>query len=384
MTILFVTEIAPFPPNGGEKLRSYGLLKLMSDLNYKVHAITGNTTTDNLQHSIKNITFYPFDFSRTKSNHRVRKYIKLMSGDPNLKSLINRILNKEHIDAGFIDYYFYGQYIDLFKKLKIPVIYGTHNAQAVLINQQPALSFKNSIGKLVDYVFYRFHEYHFFSKADALIVVSEDDRKYHARFIKKNRIYTIPNFLVQEDYISENEPKENYVLMTANFKAFQNSFGIEWFIREIWNNELAEKTRLLLVGLGSKEVFNRLKDKYYVNNITALGEVSDLKPYIKQAKVSIVPLLHGSGSRLKCLESMALKTQLISTSKGAEGIEHKGSIIIADSPAAFRKSIIDVIETGMDYTAKAYESFAKKYSLESNRQIFAGILGDIVKNNVAE
>jgi hypothetical protein len=44
--LLFLTEIDPFPPNGGEKLRSYGLLKLMSVLNLTLHAITGKTDTE--------------------------------------------------------------------------------------------------------------------------------------------------------------------------------------------------------------------------------------------------------------------------------------------------------------------------------------------------
>ena len=75
--------------------------------------------------------------------------------------------------------------------------------------------------------------------------------------------------------------------------------------------------------------------------IRALGEVDDMKPYIGKARATVVPLLHGSGTRLKCIESMALKTQLISTNVGAEGIEHEGSIIIADNPQIFKKIFLE-------------------------------------------
>ena len=69
-----------------------------------------------------------------------------------------------------------------------------------------------------------------------------------------------------------------------------------------------------------------------------------MKPYIASAKATVVPLLHGSGTRLKCVESMALKTQIISTDLGAEGIEHEGSIITADDPYKFKSEILEVLQ----------------------------------------
>lgn len=354
----------------------------MLELNYEVHAIIGNTDVTNIPAGFNKIKFYPFDFSYTKCYKRLEIYRNLIFVNKDLAGLISKIMDNNTIDAAFIDYYFFGQYISLFSKRNIPVIYGTHNAQAVLIKQQPAVSFKNSLAKIADYIVNRFHECWFFRKANALIVVSGDDKKYHAGFIKKTKIFVIPNFLIQSDYKPVDGDKENYVLMTANFKAFQNIFGIEWFIREVWDQELAQKTRLVLVGLGSKEVFEKIRGKQETPGITALGEVDDLKPYIIRAKVSIVPLLHGSGSRLKCLESMALKTQLISTSKGAEGIEHDHSVLLADTPADFKQAILKVINNQIDHTEKAYQCFVNKYSVEPNKKIFASIIGTIVKNNM--
>ncbi len=95
-----------------------------------------------------------------------------------------------------------------------------------------------------------------------------------------------------------------------------------------------------------------------------VGEVENIKLLIAAATASIVPLLQGSGSRLKCIEAMALKTQLISTKHGAEGIEHKGSILIADKPADFQKQILRVLDDQVNNTGQAYEICKKHYSLE--------------------
>ena len=382
MNLLFLSEIFPFPPNGGEKLRSFGLLRMMSELNLKVHAVTGNVPRNEPEQKLfPGILFYPYDFAKNKKLERVSRYRHLFSHENDLVTLINNILHEHSIDIAFIDYHFYGQYINIFRKKNIPVIYGTHNAQAELINQQPAISFKNSISRFLDYRVNRLHESFYFRKADALIVVSESDKKYHAKFIKENKIFVIPNFLIESMYSSYIGEKENYILMTANFRAFQNAYGLEWFIRDVWDQELSDKAKLLLVGLGSKEIYNKLAGKYMFSNIQPVGEVEELKPYIAKAIVSIVPLLHGSGSRLKCLEAMALKTQLVSTSKGSEGIEHNNSIILADSPQNFKNAILDVIDGNKDYTEKAYQAFRTRYSLEPNKSIFEGIINNLVKNN---
>lgn len=380
MKILFITEIAPFPINGGEKLRSYGLMKLMSSLNFNVHAIIGKSSINNSPGmDIDGIKYYPFDFYKNRSFRKLKSYHRLMSCNPELISLINSILQHDKMDVAFIDYSFYGQYIAYFQHKGIPVIYGTHNAQAALVKQRPVISFRSNISKFTDYLLSKLHETYYFRKADALVVVSENDKRYHGSFVKKDKLFIIPNFLVESEYNSLYREKENYVLMTANFKAFQNAYGLEWFIREVWDNDLWNKTRLLLVGLGSIEIYNILKEKYNLTNVSAVGEVDDLKPYISKARISIVPLLHGSGSRLKCLESMALKTQLISTTKGAEGIDHKNSIVLADTPAEFKHALLKFIDLKTDFTEKAYEAFIEKYSLNSNRIIFARIINAVVK-----
>jgi polysaccharide biosynthesis protein PslH len=385
MNLLFITEIDPFPPTGGEKLRSYGLLKMLSEMNIEVHAITGNSGADNAMGTeFSGIRFYPYDFcydwdsDKIKSRNKIRWGLRRFIREQELVSLINSILRKHKIDVVFIDYYFYGQYIGLFRKMNLPVIYGTHNAQARLMKQRPMDSWKDRLAKWRNYALNLLHEIYYFRKAGALIVVSEADRKYHRTFIKKNKIFVIPNFLIESEYNSYPGKKENYVLMTANFWAYQNAVGLEWFLGEVWDPELWQKTRLLVVGMGSTELYEKsLKDHYNLTNVTIAGEVGNLKPYIANARVSIVPLLHGSGTRLKCLESMALKTQLISTSKGSEGIDHKNSILIADSPREFKDALLKVLDGHLDLTEEAYRVFREKYSLEPNKEVFTEIIHSV-------
>jgi glycosyltransferase involved in cell wall biosynthesis len=82
------------------------------------------------------------------------------------------------------------------------------------------------------------------------------------------------------------------------------------------------------------------------NNIVVTGSVPDVLPYYRQARVTIIPLRGGGGTRLKVLESMALGRPVVSTSLGCEGLnvvdgEH---IMIADTPFEFAERVICLLQ----------------------------------------
>ena len=370
--ILFITQIAPFPITGGEQLRSYGLIRMLSNLGIETTAII-DARSRNLP-ELTNIKFVLFDFRKMLSSIHLVNVISIFRKNKALVSLINELTEKEKYDIAFIDYLFYGQYINLLKNKGLKVIYGTHNAQAELLLQRKAEGLKTFIYIWFEYAVQALHERFFFPRADALIVVSEKDSGFYRRYIRPDRIFLVPNMIEKSVMDLDNIQKDNYVIMTANFNAFQNAVGLEWFIKEVWDEELSGVTKLKLFGYGSIKFFDALKQKYRIRNIEAMGEVENIKPYIASAKLSIVPLLDGGGTRLKCLEAMSLKTQLISTSKGAEGIDHNNAIVIADTAAEFKQRILDVMDGRANTVQEAYRIFDEKYSLEATQNKLSGLL----------
>lgn len=77
------------------------------------------------------------------------------------------------------------------------------------------------------------------------------------------------------------------------------------------------------------------------DNVRVLGYVKDIKRYISESDICIAPLRYGSGTRFKILEYMAMGKPVISTSKGAEGIDytHNKNIIIEDDFLLYPKLI---------------------------------------------
>lgn len=363
MNILFFTEISPFPINGGERIRSYGLLKSLSELGYKITAIIANSdNVDLANYNIKNVEYKEYKIPNKSKFDRIT-CLHYFKKDKQLVLLFNQIINDRKIDLTFLDYAFIGQYISFFKQKNIPVIYGTHNAQSFLTQQMPTKGLFRKLRKMQNVLMQKIHERIFLKKADQVIVVSNEDKELYSKFINPKKIQIIPNFLDETRYNTDSYEKENYIVMTANFGAFMNFHGLKWFIEEVWNEELDTKLKFLLVGKKSEEALVEINNSKLFKNIIAIGEVDNINPYISKAKASVIPLLKGSGSRLKCIEAMALKTPIISTSKGVEGIQ-SNNVIINDSSIDFRKTLLNIDNITISEES-LYNEFISSYSIQA-------------------
>ena len=112
-----------------------------------------------------------------------------------------------------------------------------------------------------------------------------------------------------------------------------NLEGMDWFIKNAWPTIRAAfpELTLHLAGRNTPDHLHELISQ----KVIVHGEVPDAKDFINQHPVMIVPLLSGSGMRVKILEGMALGRVVITTSIGLEGIEaqHKKEVLIADTAA---------------------------------------------------
>lgn len=377
MYILFFTDISPFPQNGGERIRSYYLIKALSQLGYEVIAVVRNVEKVDLeQYHLPNVTFYTYEAKPFDLLTRItgKQYFQ-RSGD--VLGMFEEICREYPVAAAILDYGFVGHYISFFSSRNIPVILGTHNAQPMITWQLPSKNLLDKLRKLQLFSMEKLHERLYFKKAAAVLVVSEDDHVYHTRFLAKQKVFTVPNFLDQKDYHLFGKKQQRVLVMTANFGVYMNFAGLKWFIENVWDQELAGKYDLWLVGRGSKEALKRITGKEEYQNIVAFGKVDDVKWYISVASAVIIPLVHGSGTRLKCLEAMALRTPIISTAKGVEGVKSK-HFIVADEPAAFKQSLLN-FDNETDKGERLREDFLQEYSLEVNQQRLQQIVNYAVR-----
>lgn len=128
-----------------------------------------------------------------------------------------------------------------------------------------------------------------------------------------------------------------------------NTEGLNWFIEKVWpivHRELPE-VKFHIAGRNG-EKFKTPAGEQIVRD----GEVDNAYSFMNSKGVMVVPLLSGSGIRVKIIEGMALGKTIVTTTLGAEGIPCKDgqNILIADKPEEFAQKIIKCLKERMFYT----------------------------------
>jgi len=123
-----------------------------------------------------------------------------------------------------------------------------------------------------------------------------------------------------------------------------NSDGVKYFVNEILGKIRQEfpDVSFDIVGKDPPEDVLALSA---TPGVRVTGTVDDVRPYVWDAQVYVVPLRFGGGTRLKILEAFAMHKPVVSTSLGCEGIEcRQGSeLLIADTPSEFADAVIRLL-----------------------------------------
>jgi glycosyltransferase involved in cell wall biosynthesis len=80
-------------------------------------------------------------------------------------------------------------------------------------------------------------------------------------------------------------------------------------------------------------------------HVELTGYLPDIRPAVAESWACVVPLRLGGGTRLKILEAMALGTPVVSTMKGAEGLEVQDGVdlLIAETPGEFAEQVLRIM-----------------------------------------
>lgn len=163
------------------------------------------------------------------------------------------------------------------------------------------------------------------------------------------------------------------VLMVGNHGYPPNAEGARCFLADVWPRVLAAvpDARLTLAGPGSEALDH------------GVGLVADLAPRYRAATVAVVPLLHGSGSRIKALEAFAHGVAVVGTTIGLDGlaITHERDCLVADDAPAFAAAVVRLLRDrplGAALAAAAHDLVRRRYDARAIEQEAAGLLAQVL------
>ncbi len=228
--------------------------------------------------------------------------------------------------------------------------------------------------------YFRRVEARLYREADRTWAVSEKDRIAIQRFAGlDSQVRTLPAVIELDRYeavrrhtLAPERPRASSgpTLMYAGGYAWSpNADAAHALITDIFPRvrERYPDARLLLVGQWpTAEMQAAARADAH---IVVTGEVADVRPYLMEADIVPVPLLVGGGMRVKILEAFAAGVPVVSTTKGAEGIQIADGreLLVRDGIPAFVDGIAELWENperARQLAEHAFDFMRREHSME--------------------
>lgn len=203
---------------------------------------------------------------------------------------------------------------------------------------------------------------------DCVIAVSREDREQMQQEYGVEAIYDVPTGVDTAFFRPSGELKrkpENLVF-TGSMDWLPNEDAIRYFTEQILPRIKQAVPGITLTVVGRDPYPGLVELSKRDPSVVITGRVADVRPYMEEAAVYIVPLRIGGGTRLKIYEAMAMEKPIVSTSIGAEGlpVANGEEIILADTPVSFAEAVVKLLrqeslaaEIGKRAAAKVREQF---------------------------
>jgi glycosyltransferase involved in cell wall biosynthesis len=171
-------------------------------------------------------------------------------------------------------------------------------------------------------------------KADVLLAIQKQDAEVLKQMAPQCQVITMPK--AAKPYIQTTKQVPGRCLFVGT-GADHNYQGLQWFLDNVWAKIIHLHPGSSLNICGS--ICDLIKNNY--PNVRLLGIVEDLKPEYSAAEVCLIPLLAGSGLKIKTIEAMSYGRACVSTSVGIQGISEIAdkSVLVADTADDFALSV---------------------------------------------
>lgn len=239
--------------------------------------------------------------------------------------------------------------VNLPRRLPCPAVLFTHNVESEIWRRHAETA--TGLRKALYATQYRRmlrYEGDALRRFDGLLAVSDADRDTFVRLypgVRPEAIDVVATGVDTEYFAPAPEDTSSTELVfTGSMDWLPNEDGMAWFVRDVLPLVRAEvpDARLSIVGRSPSPAVMKLASE---PGVRVTGRVDDVRPYIGDAAVFVVPLRIGGGTRLKIFEAMAMAKAVVSTTVGAEGlpVTDGRDVLIADDAAAFARATVRLL-----------------------------------------
>jgi polysaccharide biosynthesis protein PslH len=241
-------------------------------------------------------------------------------------------------DVAIVEHSWCAPYFEVLAPVSRRVILDLHNVESVLHDRCAASPGAEALAHRVFAPASREFERRWLPRFDSVLVTSEEDARAVRAIVPDARVRVYPNALPATP--PPPRADDEAIVFSGNLEYHPNRAAVRFFRREIWPLLRERWPELVwrLVGRNPESVRSFTCGDA---RIEVTGAVDDAVTELARSRVAVVPLLSGSGTRLKILEAWAAGLPVVSTTIGAEGLGGRDGeeLLIADGAVAFADAV---------------------------------------------
>jgi glycosyltransferase involved in cell wall biosynthesis len=261
-----------------------------------------------------------------------------------VRALVNECIREHQPDVIVADFLFAVANVP---SGSVPMVYFSHNVEYVIWKRLHDIErtwWRRAILAL-EWRKVRRREARACREASTTIAVSDKDRDLMLKDAPDARIHSIPTG-VDIEYFQPSAASQipGRLVFSGSMDWYPNEDAMTYFVESILPiiRRDAPHVTLTIVGRNPSPAVRALER---VPGVHVTGTVDDVRPFLSEAELYIVPLRVGGGTRLKIFEALAMGKAVLSTTVGAEGLDvaDGGEIELADTPEAFAARVLALL-----------------------------------------
>ncbi len=379
--LLFLVHRIPYPPNKGDKIRSFNFLKGLAN-HYNIHLAAFIDDPDDWQYvaKVESLTMTSVFVKLNSSVAKIKSFSGLLTNKAlslpyyrsnQVQNWVDKTIAENNIKKVFIYSSVMAQYVEKYSHLNVIVDF-------VDVDSDKWLQYSKKSSWPMSWVYQR--EARLLLKYDALVTkwaqksifVSAQESLLFKQLVihSQNKITYVNNGVDIEFFDPERQfetpyaNEKNIIVFTGAMDYWANIDAVTWFVEKIFPQirQYNSVAKFYIVGSNpAKEVIQLAM----VAGVKVTGRVEDIRPYLLFANVVVTPLLIARGIQNKILEAMAMGKKVVTTPQAIEGITiDNQEVFVTENIVDFAQQVVTNLDAYdvTSYSAVNRDFVAKNYS----------------------
>jgi polysaccharide biosynthesis protein PslH len=392
MRILFLTQIVPYPPDAGPKIKTWNLLRYLATQGHEiilasfvrpeeVQYVTNLEQVCEVVHTVHIKRSRLADVGYWLCSHITKRPFLIERDDlQEMHRVVGEVMKSGQVDCIHADQLTmtqyalpyasqksqYGRTDDVDQVEHAPIlVFDAHNAVWTIVERmrQNLPWFLRPVAGLEARRVKRY-EGMLVRAFDHILAVTEIDRMHlleaakavngrdrHNKITGSPAPVTVIPIAVDTEQIQpvSRQPGSKSILTLGTLHYPPNADGVRWFFKEVFPivRKSIPEASLTIVGKSPPDDLIQ-SARQNPEWVTVTDYVPDLRPYLSSSALVVIPVRAGSGMRVRILDALAFGVPLVTTTVGLEGIDaqHGKQVLVADTAEEFAENVIVLLKDG--------------------------------------